>query len=76
MSCSRQCLFYKAVDSKWYLQLGNHEYAYEDWQCTTYGPFVSQEAADNYLYECHSNPGGAEIDSTGMRPVPVEVLPV
>tara|TARA_R110002110_G_scaffold8326_6_gene41867 strand:- start:5847 stop:6095 length:249 start_codon:yes stop_codon:yes gene_type:complete len=60
---------YKATDEKWYLILGNHEYAYDDHNCTTYGPFNTEEEAFGEL-DHHSNPGGSESDDEGMREPP------
>jgi hypothetical protein len=73
MSVSRQCLFMLATDAKWYMQLGNHEYAYDDWNSTWYGPFDSQELADQYLYDNFDSTSGAEIDDRSNKAPPVDV---
>lgn len=65
MSTMRRCDFYLATDGKWYMMLGNHEYAYDDCVCTTYGPFPTQDVADEYLTDNFSNPGSCEIDRSG-----------
>ena len=44
MSQERQCRIWKATDEKWYVELGNFEYAYESRDCTRYGPFNSEGA--------------------------------
>jgi len=67
-SVSRHCAIYKAKDRKWYLELANKEYGeYED--STTYGPFSSEDDAENYLRN-FSNPGGLWTDNSGKRPKP------
>lgn len=69
MSCSRHCCIYKASNNKWYLELGDFEYAkYED--STTYGPFENSEKAEEEL-ENHSNPGALNIDDNGKNEPPV-----
>jgi hypothetical protein len=68
-SLSRHCEFYLAVDGNWYMDLAGREYG-EQHDSTTYGPFRSQEAADEYLSDNFSNPGGDSVDDTGDRPVP------
>jgi hypothetical protein len=72
MSSSRTCDFYLATDGKWYVMLGDHEYAYEDHQCIHYGPFMSEEKADDYVRNNHSNPGGSCSDDSGTANVPKE----
>jgi hypothetical protein len=70
-SMSRHCDIYKTDDDKWYMDLANEEYGeYED--CTTYGPFNSNQAANTYLHDNHSNPGGGWEDDSGERSVPTE----
>ena len=70
-SMSRYCDIYKASDGKWYMDLANEEYGeYDD--CTSYGPFSSEEAADKYLSDNHSNPGGGWVDDSGDREPPTE----
>lgn len=70
-SMSRYCDIYKTNDGKWYMDLANEEYGEWD-DCTTYGPFNSEEAADRYLSDNHSNPGGMGVDDSGDREVPTE----
>jgi hypothetical protein len=43
MSQSRRCSRFLATDGKWYLILGDDEYCYDDDECTTFGPFDSNE---------------------------------
>lgn len=72
MSCSRRCDFTLCVDQQWYLTLGNFEYAEDDEDCTTYGPFATEEATERYLRK-FSNPGGICTDDSGTAPVPTNV---
>lgn len=67
-SMSRFCLIQKASDGKWYLYLADEEYGGPD-DATAYGPFVSEEAADQHL-ENFANPGAVHFDRTGQRPAP------
>lgn len=69
MSQQRRCDVTKCNDGKWYMVLGNHEYAEEDHDCTTYGPFASEDAVDAEL-ENHSNPGGQTVDDSGTADPP------
>lgn len=74
MSVLRRCDFFKAVDGNWYMILGDFEYSYNDYQCSTYGPFASQEDVDNYLRYNFSNPGGACVDHSGAKAVPKDAI--
>ena len=69
MSVSRYCSIEKVQDGSWYLVLGNEEYADRS-DSTTYGPFRSESAANEYLDDNFSNPGGFWVDDSGRRPVP------
>jgi hypothetical protein len=69
MSQERRCHICKATDGKWYLELGNFEYAYDSKDCTRYGPFNSENAATTALDE-YSNPGGFSVDTSGEVPPP------
>lgn len=67
-STPRHCFVYKAKDGLWYMELADREYGEKE-EATTYGPFPSEDAADDYLSN-FSNPGGYGVDSSGRRPVP------
>jgi hypothetical protein len=69
MSQQRRCDIWKATDSKWYMRLGDFEYAEERGDCTCYGPFESMEEVDKEL-DRHSNPGGSNINESGTKPPP------
>jgi len=74
MSKQRRCDFTKCVDGKWYLTLGDHEHAYDDSDCTVYGPFETEAEANQYRQR-FPNPGGSCTDSSGTEPVPANVTP-
>ncbi len=67
-STSRHAHIYKAKNGKWYLELGDHEYAAEH-QSTTYGPFNTEKDLERELQQ-HSNPGGFSYDDSGTDKVP------
>lgn len=75
MSCSRRCDIVKDTKGQWNLVLGNFEYAYDDSDCTVYGPFKSAEAAEKYLDDNFSNPGAMNEDDSGTRTFPKRVAP-
>jgi len=70
MSMQRRCDFTKCADGKWYMTLGNNEHSEDDWDCTVYGPFESEEKADDFLRDNFANPGGRSIDDSGTELVP------
>lgn len=70
-SVSRRCLIYLANNGKWYLELGDYEHAWEPHECTTYGPFESEELARGET-DHHSNAGSLNIDRNGTMPAPLE----
>lgn len=74
MSQSRQCTFYKANDNQWYCRLGDYEYAYEDHECTTHGPFATLESAETYISRNFPNPGGSTTEDSGTTPALAETL--
>lgn len=71
MSMSRHCEIYKASDNQWYLELAEEEYGESD-DADCYGPFESEQAADKYLSDGFSNPGGLDIDDSGRRKPPTK----
>ena len=69
-STSRYCEIFKATNGRWYLLLGDFEYA--EWEdSTAYGPFSSENAADNYIRN-FSNPGALDVDDSGTKPPPTK----
>lgn len=68
-SMSRYCGLWLANNGKWYMDLANEE-AGERHEATTYGPFPSEEAADKFLSDNFSNPGGYSSDNSGKQPPP------
>jgi hypothetical protein len=75
MSQSRKCEFVLASNKKWYVILGNFEYAYDEQDCTVYGPFATEEKADEYVSENFANPGSSSTDDSGERIITKAVSP-
>jgi hypothetical protein len=73
MSESRHCEHFLATDGQWYLILGDFEYAWDEHDCTTYGPFKTEEALDKYLRDNFTNPGCGSCDDSGTIDPPKEV---
>lgn len=69
MSQSRRCDIFKAADGKWYVRLGDFEYAQAEEDCTCYGPFPNEDSAMGEL-DRHSNPGAFWTDPSGEQPIP------
>lgn len=65
MSSGLNCEFVEPSAGKWYylLEQWSAPKCAWDWReyADAYGPFTSQENADEHLAANHSNPGGAEI---------------
>ena len=70
MSVERHCAIYLATDNKWYVELGDFEYAHQN-ESTAYGLFDSQDAANGELDQ-HSNAGSIWTDDSGKAPPPTE----
>lgn len=70
-SSSRHCAIYKTSDGKWYMELAADEYG-EESDADCYGPFSSENAAEKYLDDNFSNPGGIHTDSSGKEPPPTK----
>jgi hypothetical protein len=75
MSQQRECYIWKATDQKWYVELGDFEYAYGSENCTRYGPFDSEEDVLDGI-DAFSNPGGSTTDTTGTAPPPSDAKPL
>jgi hypothetical protein len=75
MSQSHKCQFVLAANKNWYVILGNFEYAYDEQDCTTYGPFTSEEKADAYVSDNFANPGSSSTDDSGERVITKAVSP-
>lgn len=67
-SVSRFCEIWLDNKGQWWLDLANREYGDED-DATTYGPFRTEDDADDYIRN-FSNPGGLSVDDSGRRPPP------
>jgi len=68
-SLQRYCLIYLANNNKWYLELADNEHG-ERRDATTYGPFETEDKADNYINN-FSNPGGYHVERK-KQPVPIK----
>jgi len=67
-STQRYCHIYKSKSGKWWLELAPNEYG-EQHQAFTYGPFASENEADDYINE-FSNPGAVSYDRSGKQKDP------
>ena len=65
MSMMRYCEIVQATDLKWYVILGDWEYAYNKNECSVYGGFATEEKAMEEL-RSHANPGGYCVDPRGV----------
>lgn len=74
MSQSRTCLHFLASDGRWYLMLGDYEHAYEEDECSMYGPFKNEDELLTYRRYFFSNPGCQETDDSGTRPPPKDCI--
>jgi len=63
MSTNLECLFVKWNENEWYYALQNWDCPAHCWDwreyATAYGPFKSEEQANDHLTNNHANPGGA-----------------
>ena len=63
MSCQRECGIIETSPGKWYLLLAHHEYGeLNPHEASAYGPFKTEDAADDYLRDYFSNPGGLWVE--------------
>lgn len=75
MSCSRRCSIWKATDGRYYVTVGDFEHAYDDSDCSTYGPFDDEDAAyDGARNSGPGNPGGYDLDDSGTEPPPTDFI--
>lgn len=70
MSTQRHCHIYLAANSKWYVEIGDFEHATAE-DSTTYGPLADEAAAETEI-DHHSNPGGWDVDSSGIKAAPAK----
>ena len=71
-SAQRDSRKYKAVDNKWYLEIGVEGGGWND--SVIYGPFDTKEVADEYIHKNFRTIGGFWLDASGIRPVPNKVI--
>lgn len=71
MSCQRRCEIWKATDNQYYVIVGDFEHAYDEADCSAFGPFESEDDAfDGACRSGPGNPGGYDLDDGGTRPPP------
>lgn len=59
MSVQRACAIIETKPDQWYLLLAHQEHGeLRPGEATAYGPFLTSEAAEAYLDDNFSNPGG------------------
>jgi hypothetical protein len=74
MSTNSECEFIQVKGDEWFYVLEHYRcddedddgwYDHGDWRlnATAYGPFASQEKADEHLDEKHPNPGGSSTQA-------------
>lgn len=65
MSTGCNCLFLQVEPQKWYYVLEDSSAPKNAWDwrenSTAYGPFSTEDLADQHLRDNHANPGGAEF---------------
>ena len=73
MSTNSNCLFVQVKPTQWFYVLERYNAPNNAWDwmeyADAYGPFPTQESADEHLARNHANPGGAEI-----QPLPSGVV--
>ncbi len=69
MSVMRGCEIYRANNGKWYLALNERENDFNPDNAIHYGPFNSEDEADEELNN-HANPGGLMVDDSGKKEAP------
>lgn len=57
---------FKTKSGRWWLTLGDSERAGPE-RSTTYGPFKTQDEADEFMSDNFTNPGGFSIDKSGKK---------
>jgi len=66
--------FYKASDGKWYVDNEDYQEDEDGYQIegdmSSYGPFMSEEAAEKYMRDNFANSGSSWTDKSGRRKPP------
>ena len=69
MSTNSECLFVERTAGQWFYILEDYNAPKNAWDwrenASAYGPFPSEEAADEHLRDNHANPGGSSTDPVG-----------
>lgn len=65
MSTGCECLFIEVEKDQWWYVLEDYHAPKNSWDwreyAEAYGPFKTEDEADQHLRDNHANPGGAEI---------------
>jgi hypothetical protein len=65
MSTNSECAFIERKPGEWFYILEDYHAPKNAWDwreyATAYGPFPTEEAAQQHLFDNHANPGGASI---------------
>lgn len=69
MSVSRECNFFLADDSTWWMFLADMEHGVFP-NGRYHGPFTSLDDAEDYLADKFSNPGSSWVDDSGKAKSP------
>lgn len=72
-SMMREAFIFKAQDGQWYYFIAHREYG-EYPNGSFYGPFGSEEQAEQHMDDNHSNPGGYGVDDSGKSRVPTNPI--
>lgn len=60
MSTGADCVFIEREPGVWYYRL--QEWPYGEWpEYEEYGPFTSEDEANEHLHDNHANPGGYSV---------------
>lgn len=78
MSTNSECSFIQWDEGEWYYILEHRNAPKNAWDwreyATAYGPFKSEEKAQQHLHDHHANPGGYSVDETPCKDTAGEVL--
>jgi len=81
MSTGQECMFVEEKPGRWHYILEDYNAPKNSWDwmeyARAYGPFQTQDQADQHLSDHHANPGGSFIithDKVRMTPVLEKLL--
>lgn len=77
-STNSECEFIEFEPNKWYYILEDYDAPEDAWDwrmnATAYGPFRTEDNANEHLVSNHANPGGATIEEYSPEHAKDEVL--